>query len=354
MKPNIRIILFVIASSLLIACSNTNSKNGKPLVKVVPDEAQQRVDVFVDDELFTAYLFTDTILDLKKPVLFPIITAGGNTITRGYPLQPMPGERVDHPHHIGMWLNYGDVNKIDFWGHSNSIPQEERYRMGTILHTRLNHLKSGKGSGSFETEMDWLNADKQTLLKEKTKFIFSAGKNFRIIDRFTTLTAQKEKIFLNDTKEGMMAIRVTRSLELPSDSPVVLSDAQGNKTEVAKLDNAGVTGNYLNSEGIEGSDVWGKRATWVSLYGRVNDEEVAVIIFDHTDNVGHPTYWHARGYGLFSVNPLGQVDFTDGKEELNLELEPGESVTFKYRTLIHSGTIDEAVIDEAYSKFINE
>lgn len=354
MKTGIKIIFYVIVSALIVACSSTNSENEKPQVKIVPNENQQRVDIMVDDELFTAYLYTDTIPDLKKTVLFPIITAKGSTITRGYPLQPIPGERIDHPHHIGMWLNYGDVNKIDFWGHSDAIPMEERYRMGTIRHTKLKETKSGKGKGSLEVEMDWMNADEEVLLKENTSFIFRAGEDYRIIDRITTLIAQKDRILLDDTKEGMMAIRVTRALELPSDSPVVLSDAHGNKTEVAKLDNSGVTGNYLNSEGVEGSDVWGQRATWVSLYGKVKDEDVAVIIFDHPENVGHPTYWHARGYGLFSVNPLGQVDFTDGKEELNFKLEPGESVTFKYRTLIYSGALDKNAIDEEYNKYIKE
>ena len=354
MKTSIRIVLIIIVSSLFIACSSTNSENGKPLVKVIPDEAQQRDDILIDGKLFTSYLYTDTIPDLKKPVLFPIISAGGSTITRGYPLEPQPEERIDHPHHIGMWLNYGDVNKIDFWGHSNAIPLEERYRMGTISHTKLKQIKSGKGSGSLEVEMDWLNAENQILLNENTKFVFMAGENYRIIDRITTLTAQKDKILFEDTKEGMMAIRVTRALELPSDKPVVLSDAHGNKTEVAKLDNTGVTGKYLNSEGIEGLDVWGKRASWVSLYGKIHEEDVAIIIFDHPENVGHPTYWHARGYGLFSVNPLGQVDFTHGKEELNFKLDPGESVTFKYRTLIYTGKIDETAINEAYNNYIKK
>jgi len=354
MKTSHRIVIIMIASSLLAACSDSNKENSEPLVKVIPNEAQQRVDILVDGKAFTSYLYTDTIPDLKKPVLFPIISAGGSAITRRYPLEPMPGERIDHPHHIGMWLNYGDVNKIDFWGYSDATPMENRDRMGTIRQTKLKQAKSGKGSGSLEVEMNWLNAENKALLKENTLFVFRAGENFRIIDRTTTLTAQKDKILFEDTKEGMMAIRVTRALELPSDKPVILSDAHGNQTEVAKLDNTGVTGKYLNSEGVEGLDVWGRRASWVSLYGKIHEEDVAIIIFDHPENVNHPTYWHARGYGLFSVNPLGQVDFTDGKEELNLKLDPGESVTFKYRTLIFTGKIDETAINEAYNNYIKE
>ena len=30
----------------------------------------------------------------------------GTTVTRGFPFQTLPGERVDHPHHAGLWFNY--------------------------------------------------------------------------------------------------------------------------------------------------------------------------------------------------------------------------------------------------------
>ena len=100
---------------------------GAPNVEVVANEAEQRVDVLVDGQLFTAYLFPSTI---EKPVLYPIRSATGQTITRGFPLDPMPGERVDHPHHVGLWFNYGDVNGLDFWNNSDDIPAPGNPRDG--------------------------------------------------------------------------------------------------------------------------------------------------------------------------------------------------------------------------------
>ena len=334
--------------------SEFEDDNAKVFVGVDHIKEEQRVDILIDDILFTSYLYIDTIPDLKKPVLFPIFSAKGSVVTRGYPLDPRPGERTDHPHQIGLWLNYGDVNNIDFWGNSNAIPDDQRDRMGTVLHKKVAQVKSGKSSGSLKVEMEWVNSDNLTLLKENTSFVFQAGENYRIIDRITTLTAQKGNILFEDTKEGMMAIRVNRALELPSDKPVVLSDVHGNITEVAKLDNTGVNGKYLNSEGIEGLDVWGKQASWVSLSGKIGNEDVSVIIFDHPENPGHTTYWHARGYGLFAANPLGQKTFTKGEKELNLSLDPGESVTFKYRVLIKSGLITSSEISDIYDSFVKE
>jgi hypothetical protein len=74
------------------------------------------------------------------------------------------------------------------------------------------------------------------------------------------------------------------------------------------------------------------------LTGQVQgNNNVTVAIFDHPSNPGYPAYWHARGYGLFAVNPLGRKVFSNGKEELNLTLQPGQSVTFRYRVLVQEG-----------------
>ncbi|HEY9487879.1 MAG TPA: DUF6807 family protein, partial [Chryseosolibacter sp.] len=69
-------------------------------------------------------------------------------------------------------------------------------------------------------------------------------------------------------------------------------------------------------------------------------------------NVGFPTYWHARGYGLFAANPLGQKEFSKGKEALDFKLPAGKSVTFRYKVLIHSGThMTDEQVTQAFSKF---
>ena len=73
------------------------------------------------------------------------------------------------------------------------------------------------------------------------------------------------------------------------------------------------------------------------LTGKKDGKDITIGMFDHPSNVGYPAYWHARGYGLFSVNPLGRKIFSNGKEELNFSLQPGQSVTFKYRVVVHSG-----------------
>ncbi len=142
---------------------------------------------------------------------------------------------------------------------------------------------------------------------------------------------------MKDTKEGMFAIRVARQLELPSNENVPLLNALGRPGTEKAMENKGVTGNYRSSEGVTGDAVWSTRAKWMDLYGDINNEKVSVVICDHPKNPSYPTYWHARGYGLFSANPLGGSDFTSGKEVVNFSVPAGKSVAFRYRMIITSG-----------------
>ena len=334
----------VAAASLVTAGSAADERG----VRLVRDDAKQRVDVFVDGQPFTSYLYTST---MKKPVLYPIRTATGALVTRGFPLDPRPGERVDHPHHIGLWFNYGDVNGIDFWNNSDAIKADERPKMGTIVHKAITAVKNGPDAGELETDMDWVLHDGTVVLKEHTRFVFRGGAGWRSVDRITRLQAPGTKVSLTDNKEGVLGLRVARALELPSKTPEVFTDASGRPTTVKTMDNTGVTGDYLTSEGLTGDAVWGTRARWCLLSGKVGDEPVTVVILDHPSNPGHPTYWHARGYGLFAANPLGQKALSGGKETLNFALEPNQSTTFRHRILILSepGSKDRA--EAAFKEF---
>jgi hypothetical protein len=164
----------------------------------------------------------------------------------------------------------------------------------------------------------------------------------------------KEKVLFKDNKEGVLGLRVTRALEHPSKSPEFFTDSAGRPMSVPKLDNTGVTGLYRSSEGKSGEAVWGTRGSWVMLSGIVEGEKVTVAILDQPKNPGFPTYWHARGYGLFAANMLGEKVFTDGKQEFNFSLEPGESALFHYRIVIFSGDTSPEQVDAQQKIFAAE
>jgi hypothetical protein len=341
--------LFLLGTTVLLTYCVLAGPHPADRISITINEQQRRVDISIDGQPFTSYIWPAT---LAKPVLYPLRTAKGTIITRGFPLEQRPGERVDHPHHAGLWLNYEGVNGIDFWNNSEAIKPQDAPKMGTIRHRSIVLAKGGSDEGKLEVEADWLTYDKKVLLKEHTRFVFRGGPSFRSVDRITTLQALDERVVFADAKDGMLGLRVVWALEAPSNKPEVFADASGRTTAVARLDNTGVNGVYLTSEGKKGDAAWGTRGRWCNLSGKVGDEPVTITILDHPANPGFPTYWHARGYGLFAANPLGQKVFTNGKEELNLTLEPNQSVTFRYRILISSEIASPETTEAAYKAFV--
>ncbi len=335
------------AAALLIAHLAVTAAQAQR-IQVVPNEAGRRVDVIVDGKPFTSYIWPTT---LKKPTLFPVRSANGTVVTRGYPLEPRKGDRVDHPHHVGLWLNHGNVNGLDFWNNSDAIKPDQASKYGTIVHRRIVEAKGGKDRGNLVIEADWLKPDGTALLKEHTEFVFRGDAGSRTIDRTTTLTALGERVVFQDDKEGSFGMRVARALELPYDKAEVLIDESGHPSPKPVLDNTGVSGQYTSSEGLKGDAVWGTRGRWMMLTGTVDAEPVTLAILDNPANPGFPTYWHARGYGLFAANPLGEKVLTNGKKELNLTLEPGKSTTFRFRVLVLNGTAKSDDIEKAYQAF---
>jgi hypothetical protein len=327
-----------LAVTLTAACTSNPGKQAEQAreeaqVELIRRDADKSVDVMIDGKLFTTYRWPDNVY---KPILYPLLTAQGTEITRGFPLKPRAGERSDHIHQVGNWLNYGNVNGYDFWG--NGSTGQRNPNGGQIKHLAVEEVKGGAGEGSMVATASWVDPNGKELLSERTEYHFIADGSVRIIDRIETLTATSGKpVIFKDTKEGMFGIRVARQLELPSERDVTLTDAQGHPTTVKKLTNEGVSGNYRSSEGVTGEKVWSTRAKWMDLYGNIANEKISVVICDHPENINYPTYWHARGYGLFAANPFGAKDFTDGKEELNYTVPPGESLTLKYRILVSSG-----------------
>lgn len=324
-------------------------------VKITENKEKKQIDVTVDGQPFTSYVFWD---DQKKPILYPLRTSRGTVVTRGYPLEKVAGERTDHPHHISSWFNYGNINGVDFWNTPPDGVRRDRgviEKFGVIKHRAAKIVKIGKGAAQLDTKMDWIMPDGSKIMQEDDQIVFRAAKDVRIIDRIITLTAQDKKVVFNDSKEGALGIRVTRALEEPSTKPEVFTDANGNPTKVPVMDNTGVAGVYLSSEGKVGEkEAWGKRAKWMTLSGTVKGEDVVVGIFDHPKNPTYPTYWHARGYGLFAANPFGAKEFTNGATTLNYTLEPGQKATFRFRILIHSGKLTKEQTEALYQQFLKD
>ena len=306
------------------------------VVKMVKIKNENRVDIFIGDHLFTRFIYPDS---LEKPVLFPINDAGNIPVTRGFPLEPRPGEPTDHPHHLGCWFTYESVNGLDFWNNSYAIPAEKKSQYGWIKTDSLLELSNGN-PGVLRYHANWVNQQNQVLMEESTLFEFSGNDSERMIDRITDLRANTDIEFA-DAKDGLLGFRLTHELQIPEKKDQSFADNKGNITMVKK--DLLANGNYLTSEGKTGDSAWSTRGKWCKVFGKVLNDSVSITIFDHRKNPDYPTFWHARGYGLFAANPLGEKIFTNGKSSFNLKLKKGEQIRFRYRILIQNGNTTTAV-----------
>jgi hypothetical protein len=317
------IVLLLLSQSLFAQTSQ---------VKLIKDPKSKKIDVLIGNKLFTSFLYPDNI---EKPLLYPVFTVNQTDVTRGFPLNPKADDPTDHPHHIGIWLNYESVNGLDFWNNSYAIPKEKKDKYGWIKTDKIIETKNG-AKGSLTYHATWNNQNNDVLLEETTSFEFSAVGNSRIIDRTTILNATTDVAF-NDVKDGFLGMRLAHELQIPTNQDQKFTDDKGNVTLVKGGTDKIANGNYLSSEGKMGDAVWSTRASWCKVFGKMGTDSVSVTIIDHPKNINYPTYWHARGYGLFAANPLGEKVFSNGARATNLKLKKGEKITFKYRIVVDAG-----------------
>ncbi|MEO5891891.1 MAG: PmoA family protein [Ferruginibacter sp.] len=342
-------ILKYIGLSLFITISYFNSFAQKQqVVKLVRSGSEKKVDIFIGDKLFTSFLFPDT---LEKPVLYPVHAANGTIVTRGFPLDPQPNDPNDHPHHIGIWFNFENVNGLDFWNNSYAIPKEKKHLYGWIKTDRIIETSDGN-KGVLSYHANWVNQKNDVLAEEITRFEFSGDAHQRMIDRVTTLKANTEVLF-TDAKDGLLGIRLAHALQIPTDKDQKFTDDKGNVTVVKGGTDTMANGNYISSEGKQGDSVWSTRGRWCKVYGKMGSDSISVTVIDHPLNPNYPTFWHARGYGLFAANPLGEKIFTNGASFKNLSLKKGESITFRYRVIVAEGknTIPVAQLNKLADEF---
>jgi hypothetical protein len=320
-----------VLACVLLCCTMASFAQKSEAVKIVKDPKAKKYDIIIGDKLFTSFLYPDT---LEKSVLFPVIASNGTTVTRGFPMNPKPGEPTDHPHHMGIWFNFENVNGLDFWNNSYDIPAARKSKYGWIKTDKILGTQNGT-VGTLAYHANWTNQKNEVLLEETTHFEFSGTPGQRVITRVTQLKAVQTVLF-KDAKDGMLGMRVARELQIPTKQAQKFTDDKGNVTTVS----AGSTienGNYLTSEGKTGDAAWSTRAVWNELHGKIGTDSISIAMIDHPKNTNYPTYWHSRGYGLFAINPLGQSIFTNGTQATNLELKPGQSVTFRYRIIVADG-----------------
>lgn len=316
-----------IPAALLLLCAVTAQ------AQVVFKPAAAKIEVEIDGRPFTTFHFG---AEHAKPFLHPLRTTTGLAVTRGVPPDKSAGETVDHPHHRGLWYAHDGISGYKFWNE----PKPERAGdagylagFGRMKVKGAPTCKGGKTSGTLAAEFELIAPDKGSLGSLREQFTFRRNGANHIIDVTITLLADRGAVIkMGDTEEGALGLRLAD--EFRQDRGALLT----------------------NSNGLRGTEnIWGKRARWVDYSTTLKGEKVGVAVFDHPQNPKHPTYWHARGYGLYAANPFGEHDFhKDPARDGSVTIPPGGKLTFRYRVVIHPGDAETAAIEKLASAFAGE
>lgn len=303
-------LIMVALIGLFPAAVSGQHSSGDSAEKVVLRDDGERVEVRLGDDLFTRLEYRA----YSKPILFPVRLGEQLSMTRRFPMEDVPGEAHDHPHHMSIWIGH-EVNGLDFWAG----------RSGEIEFERLEDIDSEAGAVTFRNI--WKGKEGgQPVVAEETRYQFGGEAATRWIDATITFRAEFGPVTFDDTKEGLFALRTHPQLRLTPD--------QKNGVD-------SVSGVAHNAAGGEGKSIWGQASRWVDYSGNIDGTAVGIAFLDHPDNFRHPTRWHARDYGLVAANPFGLHHFAG--EELGAgakRLEKGETLTLRYRLIFYRGTYD--------------
>jgi len=311
-----------IAATRVACVSAMLSQEGVELVR-----NGNHVDVLIAGRPFTTYYFDPVV---AKPYFFPLRSAAGTIVTRGFPMtEAIVGEDRDEPHQRAMYFAHGDINGFDFWGEA-AFPRWSDHAVSTFGRTvfrSLDEIRNDAHAGRLRATFDLVTPG-GTIAQETQTYEFTGDDGSRTIECEFTIRASHGPVTMGDTKEGIFAIRVVKALDSPPARIVNANGAAGEK------------------------GIWGKRAEWVDYSGRVADETVGIAVFDHPGNLRAPTYWHARAYGLLAANPFGIRQFTrDKHQDGKYVIAAGEALVFRYRVLVHHGDSVQAHVAEQYRHY---
>ena len=325
--------LFLIVAGLGISTSESQAQVTIAARGGWSMEGTDPIKILYDGKHVTSY---NAGIKEGKPFFYPVIGPTGENLTRNWPMKEgFKDEQTDHIHHRGMWYGLGTVNGLDFWHYPGDDKKKEK-AFGAILHKGMNGVVMSKDDLVFKTRSEWLahnDPEKRVMSDEREFRLFYTQSGSLVVDTRISLVADAGDVLIKDDKEGAWSIRTIPTLRLEG--------------EFAK-------GNIINNNGVEGKGAWGKRAKWVDYFGvdRAGNA-VGIAIFDHPSNLRHPTWWHARHYGLFTANPFGQGNFEKETEKGagDYTIKNGETLTFRYRTIFHKGDSKDAGIAEAYGDY---
>ncbi|MGW0732273.1 DUF6807 domain-containing protein [Streptomyces sp. NPDC002851] len=282
-------------------------------------------------ELFAYVYRPEAAYEAPKPYLHPLRTLAGHVVTDYRP--------NDHRWHKGLQMTASHLSGQNLWGGVSYVRgqgyQRLPERVGSMAHVSFDELSS---------------TDERTVIAERLTWHPYDGE----------LWADEERrIEAHDVEpdSGSWALTWTSAVTNRRAEPLVFGSPSTNGRELA-----GYTGLFwrgprafrdgrILAADLEGPGVMGEQAPWLA-YGGEHDgaDGHATLVFAHApenDHLGergaHPAHWFVRNDPFAAVAP----SFAFHEE---LTLEPGDTLTRRYRVVVADGAWERAEI----TKYLKE
>ena len=281
-----------------------------PLVgqsKVSAVKVGSRIEVSIDNRLFTHYQFAD---DEKYPLFFPVNGPSGFSVTSM--------RNSLYPHHSSLFFGCDRVNGGNYW--------QQGLDRGQIRTLRAEIIESGDDKVVIENECIWTRPGALSPIRDyRTITITAPSKEMYQIDFDVTLEMLMD-VSIQKTNHSFFSGRMAPDLSVTGGGTMVSAEGdQGEKGD---------------------SGTFGKRSPWMDCYGERQGLTEGMAIMQHPSNMWYPSPWFTRDYGFFSPTPMYWPE-----NDETTQFKKGDTLTLRYRVLVHSGDTKQAAIAQEFKLY---
>jgi len=303
LRKIISVYVFVAGCNVLISTQSSTYAQAASQ-QVAAKFEKDKVIVTINGELFTCYKFAAS---QKYPYFWPVNgPASGKSVTTETS-QP-------YPHHHSLFFGCDRVNGGNYWQESN-----ER---GQIVSQKPKLIQSSGNRVVFTDECFWQQPGKKPIILDRRKVVITApNEGVRFIDFEISLEPLTDILILK-SNHALFSARLAGELSVKSG------------------------GTLINAEGKTGEKgTWGVASPWCDYSGTRRGVTEGIAILQHPRNRWFPAKWFTRDYGFFSPTPMNWLK--DGR----LELAKGETLTLRYRVVVHTGNARSADIKGIFKRY---
>ncbi len=291
---------FLIVATLLFGFSGIVPAQNKVTAVKVGD----RIDVSINGNLFTRYLFQD---DEKYPFFFPVNGPSGISVTS---MRNNP-----YPHHSSLFFTCDRVNGGNYW--------QEGLERGQIKSLRAEILESGENRVVIENECIWWRPGAPSPVRDIRHITITAPQADLFQIDFAITMDMLMDVTIEKTNHSLFSARVAHDIAVAGGGTMINAGGEVGETET-----------------------FGKRSPWMDYSGTRNGKTEGIAIMQHPSNPWYPAPWFTRDYGFISPTPMYWPE-----DDKATRFKKGESLKLRYRVVVHSGEVD---IEELFGEYGGE